>query len=182
MTTTLSPYSRILVPMDGSAIASRALDEALTLARGSNALIQVLFVIDAPPVSARAGPYCYQDFHDACQREGEAICAEAELRMEQADVRGNTRIVEVSLGDDDLAHRILSSAEEFLADLVVMGTHGRRGWRRLMLGSVAERFLRLSRCAVLLVPARNEMRSTVKPSQSAGSGADDFPFTREATS
>jgi nucleotide-binding universal stress UspA family protein len=151
-------YSHILVPIDGSAIASRALDEALTLAHDTGTQIQALYVIDAPPVSAQASPYCYQDFHDAYAIEGKAVCAEAASRMERTDFRGSTRVVEVNLVDDDLAQRIAGSAREFGADLIVMGTHGRRGWRRLALGSVAERLVRLASCPVLLVPARSHER------------------------
>ncbi|BCQ28999.1 universal stress protein (plasmid) [Caballeronia sp. NK8] len=150
-------YHRILVPLDGSAIASRALDEALELPHETGAQIQVLYVVDAPPVSARASPHCFQDFHDAYAREGNAVCAEAAIRMEEADFQSSTRVAEVNLADDDLAQRIATSAGEFGADLVVMGTHGRRGWRRIMLGSVAERVVRLAPCPVLLVPARTHI-------------------------
>lgn len=152
-------YSHVLVPIDGSAIASRALDEALTLAHDAGAHIQALYVIDAPPVSARASPYCYQDFHDAYAREGRAVCDEAAIRMQKTDFRSSTRMVEVNLADDELAQRIAASAREFGADLIVMGTHGRHGWRRIALGSVAERLVRLVSCPVLLVPARARERA-----------------------
>ncbi|MFM0136373.1 universal stress protein [Caballeronia grimmiae] len=151
-------YSRVLVPIDGSPIASRALDEALTLAHDVGARIQALYVIDAPPVSARASPYCYQDFHDAYAREGRAACDEAAIRMQKTDFRSSTRVVEVNLADEDLAQRIATSAREFGADLIVMGTHGRHGWRRIVLGSVAERLVRLVSCPVLFVPARARER------------------------
>ncbi|WP_250441653.1 universal stress protein [Caballeronia sp. AZ1_KS37] len=147
-------YSRILVPLDGSAISSRALDEALALTHDAGANIQALYVIDAPPVCDRASPYSFQDFHDSYAREGKAVCAEAALRMENTDFQSSTRVVEVDLADDDLAQRIATSASEFRADLIVMGTHGRSGWRRIALGSVAEELVRLSPCPVLVVPAR----------------------------
>jgi nucleotide-binding universal stress UspA family protein len=63
-----------------------------------------------------------------------------------------TEVVEVELLDDDIAHQIEKAAEAVQADVVVMGTHGRRGFKRLMLGSVAERFVRVSSRPVLLVP------------------------------
>ena len=74
-------------------------------------------------------------------------------KMKAAEVTGTPRVVETNPLRDDIAHTILRVAEEWPADLIVMGTHGRRGFQRLMLGSVAERFLRISCCPVLLVPA-----------------------------
>jgi nucleotide-binding universal stress UspA family protein len=147
-------YSRILVPIDGSAIASHALDEALKIARAHGSEVQPLFVIDNPPIVGDASAAFYVDIRSAFVKEGAAVAAEANACLKQADVPGAPRVVEVELTGDDIAHRILKSAEEYHADLVVLGTHGRRGWRRLVLGSVAEHFLRLARCPVLLVPAR----------------------------
>ncbi|WP_408119244.1 universal stress protein [Caballeronia grimmiae] len=57
-----------------------------------------------------------------------------------------TQLVEVNLADDDLAHRIAKNAREFRADLILVGTHGRRGWRRVALTSVSERLVRLAAC------------------------------------
>ncbi|SAL83039.1 UspA domain-containing protein [Caballeronia choica] len=146
-------YSRILVPIDGSAIASHAFDEALNIARANGSEVQPLFVIDTPPVVSDASAAFHADIRDAFKKEGAAIAAEAAARLDQAGVSGAPRIVEVALTGEDVAHRILKSAQEYGADLVVLGTHGRRGWRRLVLGSVAQQFLRIARCRVLLVPA-----------------------------
>jgi nucleotide-binding universal stress UspA family protein len=106
-------------------------------------------VIDLPPVSGDPSAAFYVDIRDTCVKESAALDADASVRMHQAGVRGAPRVVEVELTRDDIAHRILKSAQEFGADLVVMGPHG----RRLALGSVAEHFLRISCCPVLLVPA-----------------------------
>ncbi|WP_143328468.1 universal stress protein, partial [Caballeronia terrestris] len=86
---------------------------------------------------------------------GAHLSAEAVERIKREDVKGTPRVVEVELTGDDIAQRILQSAVEFNADLVVMGTHGRRGWRRLVLGSVAEHFMRIANCPVLLIPGRD---------------------------
>jgi nucleotide-binding universal stress UspA family protein len=175
-------YNRILVPLDGSAIASRALDEALVLTHDADAHIQALYVIDAPPVCGRAGPYNFQDFHDSYAREGKAVCDEAAVRMEKTDFQSSTRVVEVNLADDDLAQRIAESAREFRADLIVMGTHGRRGWRRVALGSVAERLVRIAPCPVLLVPARTRASDRVASMASLRGVERNSTFPRETTS
>ncbi|KAK45582.1 universal stress protein UspA [Caballeronia jiangsuensis] len=175
-------YSRILVPLDGSAIASRALDEALALTHDADAQIQALYVIDAPPVCGRASPSSFQDFHDSYAKEGKAVCADAAVRMEQTHFQGSTRVVEVNLADDDLAQRIATSALEFGADLIVMGTHGRRGWRRIALGSVAERLVRLAPCPVLLVPARTRSRDRAAYAASLWDVKRNSTFSRATAS
>ncbi|SAL84439.1 UspA domain-containing protein [Caballeronia choica] len=148
-------YKRILVPIDGSATASHALDEALKLAHDTGAEIQPLYVVDTPPPIYDAGGVYYPDIRDAFLQEGAHLSAEAVERIKREDVKGTPRVVEVELTGDDIAQRILQSAVEFNADLVVMGTHGRRGWRRLVLGSVAEHFMRIANCPVLLIPGRD---------------------------
>ena len=80
------------------------------------------------------------------------MLADAAAKMLRAGVKGPTLIVELDPLGDDIAQRIMAAAKHFGADLVVMGTHGRRGWQRLVLGSVAERFLRIFTRPVLLVP------------------------------
>ncbi|MGB8422027.1 universal stress protein [Paraburkholderia sp.] len=76
-------------------------------------------------------------------------------RMKRDSVQGAPQVIETNLvdGDYDVAHCILHAPADLKADLVVMGTHGRRGVRRLVLGSVAERFLRMAQCPVLMISA-----------------------------
>ncbi|NYH14191.1 nucleotide-binding universal stress UspA family protein [Paraburkholderia bryophila] len=89
----------------------------------------------------------------ALLEEGAHVIDNAVASMKQAGVQGTPRIAETDLADNDVAHCILRAANDFRADVVVMGTHGRRGVRRLVLGSVAERFLRIAQCPVLMIPA-----------------------------
>ncbi|CAJ9685562.1 universal stress protein [Burkholderia pseudomallei] len=79
---------------------------------------------------------------------------DAQARMTRRGVAGAPRLVEVEPPGEDVAERLERAAREIGASLIVMGTHGRRGVRRLMLGSVAERLLRHARCPVLMIPAR----------------------------
>lgn len=147
-------YNRILLPIDGSPTAMQAFDEALKIASASGAELQPLYVVDMQPVSYDATSAFYPNLRDALLEEGRRISAMTAERMAQAGVKGTPRVCEVDYVGDDIAQRIRHCADDFRADLIVMGTHGRRGWRRLVLGSVAESFVRLSRCPVLLVPGR----------------------------
>jgi nucleotide-binding universal stress UspA family protein len=71
--------------------------------------------------------------------------------MRELNVVGDTEIVETQGIAEDIASALLRCVQRRGADLVVMGTHGRRGLRRMVLGSVAERFVRYTTCPVLLV-------------------------------
>ncbi|HTH76216.1 MAG TPA: universal stress protein [Trinickia sp.] len=146
-------YQRILAPIDGSETSARAFEMALRVARESGAQLLPLYVVDVPLVGADAPGYDPSIVRDALFEEGAHVNADALAKMQRDGVSGAPRVVETSALGDDIAHSILRVANEWSADLVVMGTHGRRGFRRLMLGSVAERFLRIASCPVLLIPA-----------------------------
>jgi nucleotide-binding universal stress UspA family protein len=146
-------YKHILVAMDGSETAARAFDAALKLAREGDAELQPLYVVDNPLMVYDAIGYDPSIFRNACFEEGGRITAEAQSTMTRHAVHGAPRIIEVDPVGNGIAHSILKAAADLKADLVVMGTHGRRGFQRLFLGSVAERFVRMAICPVLLVPA-----------------------------
>lgn len=149
-------YRRILVPLDGSETASHAFDAALQLAADMAAELQPLYVIDVPTVAFDAPGFDPSIIRDAFVEEGRRIAAAADERLKQHGVTGAARVVEASSPGEDVAHRILLVAADWHADLIVMGTHGRRGVRRLVLGSVAERVLRAATLPVLMVSSRGE--------------------------
>jgi len=146
-------YKRILVAIDGSETSVLALDAALQIAREADAELQPVYIIDAPLMAYDAPGYDPSILRDALTKEGTRVTNEALAKMHLQKTRGVARIAEVDLYGDGIAQRLLVAADELKADLVVMGTHGRRGFQRLLLGSVAERFVRMATCPVLLVPA-----------------------------
>ncbi|WP_343674983.1 universal stress protein [Paraburkholderia heleia] len=152
-------YSRILVALDGSKTASHALDAAIRLALDTGAQLQALYVVDLPIIAYDVPGYDPSIVRDAYIEEGRMIRADADAHMAQQGVKGSSRSVEVEFPAEDVAQCIQQAAADWHADLIVMGTHGRRGVRRLMLGSVAERVLRCARCPVLLVPAAHAAAS-----------------------
>lgn len=160
-------YKRILVAIDGSETSEHAFDCALQIARSNGAQLQALLVVDNPILAYDAYGYDPTILRNACIAEGERLMANALARMKQENVDGLTRIVDVAPIGEDISERIRISANEFNADLLVLGTHGRRGFKRLCLGSVAERVVRGSRIPVLLVPAR-QAQATAKEAVSRG--------------
>ncbi|KWK51279.1 universal stress protein UspA [Burkholderia stagnalis] len=147
-------YSNILVALDGSETSLHALDAALTLASEMKARLTPVYVVDFLVPAYDALGYDPSILIDAFREEGLRVTADAAKRMAEHGVSGAPQIANVEPAGEDIAQRILIIARDAGADLIVMGTHGRRGFRRLMLGSVAERVLRGATCAVLMIPTR----------------------------
>lgn len=155
-------YKRILVAIDGSETSGHAFDTALQLARDNGAQLQPLYVIDNPLITYDASGYDPTALRDASMQEGRQLLADALARMKHENVAGEPRIVDVAPIGEDISERIRISANEFNADLLVLGTHGRRGFKRLFLGSVAERVVRSASLPVLLVPSRQAQTTVVQ--------------------
>ena len=143
-------YSPILVPVDDSPTAQRGLDEALALARQLDSALHMLHVVDArlllAHVSEHASPDALlSDWH----AEGERMVSAS---VERARTIGLTATGVVRYDPHlRVCDMILREAKQAGAKLIVMGTHGRRGMTRAVLGSDAELVLRESAVPVLLV-------------------------------
>jgi len=155
-------YKRILAALDGSRGARLALDEAIKVARAADATVTAVCVIGhaGQTVDVGAG---FVDELTARTRAGDIATAaleEANDLFKQQNVRGIARAVDAY--GEGIAQVLSRVAGECEADLVVMGTQGRHGVRRVLLGSVAESFLRLTDIPVLLVrhdPGEDEIPS-----------------------
>lgn len=143
-------YDRILVPVDGSAAAERGLAEAIAIARGRGSTLLVLHVLASPPmyVGLTAVPALDETLH-RLHDSGQALLDEAVRRAGEQNVQASTCLLD-GIGQT-VADVILEQASRQSADLIVMGTHGRRGLNRLALGSDAELVARSSPVPVLLV-------------------------------
>lgn len=150
----MRPIERILAPVDFSPAGKSALDEALGLARTLDAAITLLHVYELPQPIPEGGVAYGADVIDALEA---AACqmlerVREELGRDQSEGPPIAIEIEARLG---VPHEeIVRVARAGDYDLVVMGTHGRTGWRHLLLGSVAERVVRLSSVPVLTVHPR----------------------------
>jgi nucleotide-binding universal stress UspA family protein len=144
-------YRQILIALDGSKTSERVVDEAVKMARLSGGKIHAVYVVDKTPLFSYAGYYDPIALVDALQKDGRAVLQNAEAACRQAGVGCEAELVETERVNEDIATTLQHCAERVGADLVVLGTHGRRGVRRVVLGSVAERFVRFANCPVLLV-------------------------------
>jgi len=143
-------YGRILVPIDGSDTSLRGLEEAIKLARQLNAGVRLIHVLDQrAPVVAEVSSSDVAYESEARRAAGNAVLSDGLSRARQAGVEVDGVLVE-SIGGP-AGKYIVENATECQADLIVCGTHGRCGIRRVLLGSDAEYVLRHSPVPVLLV-------------------------------
>ncbi|CAN7723698.1 universal stress protein [Caballeronia sp. LjRoot34] len=145
-------FKRIVVAIDGSHTSRRAFESALELAATHGAVLQPYYVVANASVYYDVPGYDPSSLRDELVDEGAKLASEANAEMKQRGVQGAVVIAEGS-SVDDVAEMVLAAAVAFNAELLVMGTHGRKGFQRLLLGSVAERCLRQATLPVLLIPA-----------------------------
>jgi len=148
--------TRILCPTDLSEASDHAIDLAIVLAGAARARITAIHVAAPVVVPLEIGPPGSVALDDA---EIDALVAKTTARFSEASRAGIDVDVFVDRGAP--ADRILHRAASLPADVIVMGTHGSRGFERLVLGSVTERVLRQARCPVLTVPPRAHATSTL---------------------
>lgn len=148
-------YQHILVPLDGSAAAERGFREALRLAAEQKSTLRLLHVIDDFPMLMEMSAVSSFDASMRKVREyGEDVLSKAQAAAAALDVHADTVLREVTQGR--VADVVVDEARASGCDLIVMGTHGRRGFSRLALGSDADRVVRASPVPVLLVRTEPE--------------------------
>ncbi|CAG9174547.1 universal stress protein [Cupriavidus pampae] len=148
---TNAAYSRIVVAVDGSATADLALGEAIRVAGSSGATVLALFIVDSGVLLFDAGYYDVGQMEKAYVDSGNQALEQAAARLSAAGIAYETRLVTEPAVIGDIAASLNEAAREWQGDLLVIGTHGRRGVRRIVLGSVAEAVIRESTMPVLLV-------------------------------
>lgn len=143
-------YRNILVPIDGSAMATQGLREAVELAGHLGSRIRLLHVVnEAPWTPPGFVPAAMADLVAELRRAGESILERGRQEVAAAHIEVDGRLAQV-IGER-VGETVIEDAKSCAADLIVCGTHGRRGVRRLLLGSDAEYIVRLSPVPVLLV-------------------------------
>ena len=141
-------YDDILLPTDGSPGMEKVIDHAAGLAAAHDATLRALYVVDTASLTDIPMEASMEGVSQALEREGQSALEQVQRRAEEASVE--TDLVEGSPASDITAY-----AAENPCDIVVMGTHGRSGMNRLLLGSVAERVVRSAPVPVLTVNVDN---------------------------
>lgn len=152
---------KILCPTDFSEHSRHALDHALAIARWYEATVTVLHVFNPVPVGALAGgPMAFEPIIVA-PIDRDQLVAETKAFAEASGTAGVE--VDAVLCEGPAASTIVAEAAARNADLIVIGTHGRSGFERLVLGSVTERVLRKAGCPVMTVPRRQPQGPAAGP-------------------
>ncbi len=143
-------YNKILVPIDGSPASKRGLTEALRLAKYHKARVRLIHVVDVFIVTPtfESGPYV-DDIQKSFREDGRRLLNKAEALVRKHGLSVDSVMFEIVGGH--AADIIVAQAKKWRADIIVIGTHGRRGLRRLVMGSDAEEVVRTSPVPVLLV-------------------------------
>lgn len=137
-------YNRILVPTDGSPGTTRVIDHASELAASHDASLHFLYVVNTASFANLPMETSWESVTSMLREEGEEALRAAEDRADVADVV-------TAMREGPPSREIVDYANDENCDLVVMGTHGRGGLNRILLGSVAERVVRSSEVPVLTV-------------------------------
>jgi nucleotide-binding universal stress UspA family protein len=157
-------FKRILVPIDGSPTSNRGLEQAIALAKDQSAQLCLLHVVDEAALNPGLEGTIYlppsylESVMKALRQKGQKILAKAETRARNRRLTVKTALQNVR--GRPVAEVIIQQAKKWRADVIVLGTHGRRGLSRLLMGSDAEMVVREAPVPVLLVhsPARSRNR------------------------
>ena len=144
-------YKRILVPVDGSNPSDVAVREAIQFVGDRHAELRIIHVIEDVVLAWEAELLNVNEIREALRQSGRQILAKAEAVARAAGIKAETKLIESTPPGARVASLIAAEAKAWPADLIVIGTHGRRGVDHLMMGSVAEGVVRNSAEPVLLV-------------------------------
>lgn len=144
-------YSRILVPIDGSETSAQGLREATKLAKALGSSIRLIHIIDSMSMlSATTGVADYASIAESLRQAAELMLAETADQVKKEGVE-NVLTTLVEAGSMATGECVVQKAQEHNAELIVCGTHGRRGLERLLIGSDAEYIVRHANVPVLLI-------------------------------
>ena len=145
----MSDFKRILVPCDGSEVSTRALVSGLQIARDGGGRVRVLHVLDQIDYFAGGYEYAGAAVLEELQKQARKVLEDAAAICQSAGVPYDTLLVDEP--GSRLGDKVADQAQAWDADLVVVGTHGRKGLSRAMLGSGAEQIVRFAPVPVLVV-------------------------------
>jgi len=169
-------YQRILVPLDGSETSQLGLQEAIRVAKLTQGELRLFHVVDDLSFALAMDAYAGQtgDWLRALREMGSKLLEDGRRVAQEAGVK-----VQVALHEkfnDGLPDAVAAEARRWPADLIVLGTHGRRGVGRFMLGSGAENILRSAPVPVLLVRP-HEQAAAKKPADEPAAQHVSLPAT-----
>jgi nucleotide-binding universal stress UspA family protein len=145
-------YKHILVAVDGSDSSNLALNEAIRLASEQHATIRLVHVVDLiPTYTDLETPSQVVRYQEALREIGQKVLSDCRASTDKSGIQADVQLHIIETPGEHIYDAIAEEAVRWPADLIVIGTHGRRGIRRFILGSVAEGVIRVATKPVLLV-------------------------------
>src|SRR5512139_476636 len=144
-------FKRILVAVDGSSTSGLALQEAIRMAGEIRAQLRIVHVVDIVNLNLSVEFPNPTEIWDAMIKAGQEILRKAGGTASEAGIAVETGLIEIDTLGQRIPEMIAADADAWPADLIVVGTHGRRGLSHLLLGSVAEGVVRVATKPVLLI-------------------------------
>ncbi|MFC5386701.1 universal stress protein [Aquamicrobium segne] len=145
-------YTHILIPTDGSELAQKGVDHGLALAKALGSKIMLVTATPAFPIPTggaawRVSPADIENYNVRCKKDAEAMLAPIEAQAQKMGIE----VQALHVPDTAAAAAILETAQKAGCNLIVMASHGRRGVKRLLLGSQAAEVVASSPIPVLIV-------------------------------
>lgn len=141
------PFRSILVPIDGSDNSTRALETALKLAKDQKSSVTALYVVQKPAIADPFDVSMTGEILESMEQYGKELLNTAKIKAEAMGIKIDTDVT----SGYTVANTIVEYARDGGYDLIVMGTRGRSGVQRVLLGSVAFGVITYANCAVLIV-------------------------------
>jgi len=141
-----------MLALDGSKISDSLVDEVIKLTKDQSSNVRIIHVVDESCMRYGGPSFDYLSIVAAWKEDGEKILDNAAKKIaQQTSIKPETSILELKPFHGRVAEVIVDAAKEWPADLLIIGTHGRHGFSRLFLGSVAENVVRIATTPVLLL-------------------------------
>ena len=161
-------YKRILVAIDGSVTSDLALREAIGLVKEQDAMLRLVHVVDVTPPAYLTTETAsavillpLTEYQQAVQEAGDKLLATRATAAREAGAKVDTKLITVGMLGERIYEAIEEQSKQWHANLIVVGTEGRRGFQRLMIGSVAEGLVRISTKPVLLIRGARKKKGTL---------------------
>lgn len=144
-------YKNIILAIDGSDVSNAAVEEIIKRTKGEDINLRLIYVIDESYLY-NAGPIDYPKFISLLREDGQNILDNAKRMIEsQTSLKVDMSLFELKPLQGRIAELIVEAANKWPADLIIIGSHGRKGMSRIFLGSVAENVIRIASTPVLII-------------------------------
>lgn len=152
-------YNHIAVAVDGSETAYLALREAIKLAKEQKSKLCLILVADEMlPVIGEYAVIDFDHYQESIKKNSRDILADMLKVAKESDIDAESHLVEMMDYRERLPEKIVEDAKKWGANLLVIGTHGRRGFNHFLLGSVAEAVIRIATIPILLIRAQESKK------------------------